>query len=206
MLYNKYMSHKSDVNITPTPKIIELVDEHVGLDEDEQVVLLLRKHWHIFRNSLFVGLFIPFVLLSIMGIIYLGGPVWSANTMRLLWAGVIALSSLAFLVGFARFLWHYHMWKHTFYVMTTKKLAIINRYRPFSYEAQQISLSNINDITIRQEGVQAFLYQYSDVIAITFSGSTFVFSEVGHAAQVQKAIMQQLAKQDRPHFLQSDSQ
>jgi hypothetical protein len=79
--------------------------------------------------------------------------------------------------------------------MTNKKLAIINRYKPFSYEAQQINLSHINDVTVRKEGMQAFLYDYSDVIAITFSGSTFVFEEVGHAVHIQKAIMQQLALQ-----------
>ena len=195
------MSGKASLDIPINKRTIKLVDEHVGLDEDEQVLLLLRKHWHIFRNSLFVGVFIPFVLFSILGIIYLADTGWSEQTLRWLWIATVGLSAVAFVIGLARFLWHFHMWQHTFYVMTSKKLAIINRYRPFSYEAQQISLSNINDITIRQDGVQAFLYGYSDVIAITFSGSTFVFEEVGHAAQVQKAIMQQLAKQGRPNFI-----
>ena len=168
------MSGKASLDIPINKRTIKLVDEHVGLDEDEQVLLLLRKHWHIFRNSLFVGVFIPFVLFSILGIIYLADTGWSEQTLRWLWIATVGLSAVAFVIGLARFLWHFHMWQHTFYVMTSKKLAIINRYRPFSYEAQQISLSNINDITIRQDGVQAFLYGYSDVIAITFSGSTFV--------------------------------
>lgn len=179
-------------------KTLKLIDEHVGLDKDEQVLLMERKHWHIFRNSLFVGLFIPFVLFSLLGLVYLGQLNWSPAVMRWVISSIVAISTICFVVGLVRFLWHFHMWKHTFYVMTNKKLAIINRYKPWSYEAQQINLNNINDVTVRQEGMEAFLYHYSDVIAVTFSGSTFVFEEVGHAVAVQKAIMAQLALQDRP--------
>ena len=69
------------------------------------------------------------------------------------------------------------------------------------YEVQQISLNNINDVTLKQEGVQSLLYGYSDVTAITFSGSRFTFKDVGKASDVQKSIMQQLALQKRPEKL-----
>lgn len=183
------------------PKTIKLVDEHVGLDPDEEVILLARKHWVIFRNSLFVGLFIPFVLGSALFFLYLIQPTWPAQLKTAIIWTLLAASVIAFMAGMVRFWWHYHMWQHTFYVMTTKKLAIINRYKPWSYEVQQINLSNINDVTLKREGMEAFMYGYSDVVAVTFSGSTFIFEQVGHAQDVQKAIMQQLALQERPSFL-----
>lgn len=114
---------------------------------------------------------------------------------------IVAISAVCFILGMIRFLWHFHMWQHTFYVMTTKKLAIINRHKPWSYQVQQIALNNINDVTLQQEGMEAFMYGYSDVVAITFSGSHFTFEQVAHAPTVQKAIMQQLAAQERPAIL-----
>ena len=99
------------------------------------------------------------------------------------------------------FLWRFYIWRNTFYVMTSKKLAIINQHLPWEYEVQQISLNNINDVTLKQEGVQSLLYGYSDVTAITFSGSRFTFKDVGKASDVQKSIMQQLALQKRPEKL-----
>lgn len=185
------------------PKTEKLVDEHVGLDSDERIILLARKHWVVFRNSLFIGLFIPFVLLSILLLVYMADLGWPDNYMRWLLAGLLGLSAITFVFGMATFAWHYHMWNHTFYVMTNKKLAIINRYKPWSYEVQQMSLNNINDVTLRREGMEAFMYGYSDVIAVTFSGTTFTFSQVGHAPAVQKAIMQQLASRQpgtAPHL------
>jgi hypothetical protein len=183
------------------PRTIKLVDEHIGLDPDEQVLLLARKHWVIFRNSLVLALFFPFVLLSILLLINLADLRLSPQLMHWITLGAIGISVSTFLIGGIKFLWHFHMWQHTFYVMTTKKLAIINRYKPWSYEVQQINLSNINDVTLRREGMEAFMYGYSDVVVVTFSGSTFVFEEVAHAATVQKAIMQQLALQERPNVI-----
>lgn len=198
-------SHKPVAPHQAKPRAIKVVDHHVGLDPDEEVLLLARRHWVIFRNSLFVGLFIPFVLLSVYGLstqIDLG----SFETYRsaILWC-IVAISAACFILGMVRFLWHYHMWQHTFYVMTTKKLAIINRHKPWSYQVQQIALNNINDVTLQQEGMEAFMYGYSDVVAITFSGSHFTFEQVAHAPLVQKAIMQQLATQERPAILSRDT-
>jgi hypothetical protein len=182
-------------------KTYQLVDEHIGLDPDEEVLLLARKHWVIFRNSLVLALFTPFILLSILVLINLAEIQMPATTIHWLTLTLLGLSAAAFTIGGIRFLWHFHMWKHTFYVMTNKKLAIINRLKPWSYEVQQINLSNINDVTLRREGMEAFMYGYSDVVVVTFSGSTFIFEQVPHAASVQKAIMQQLALQEHPNFV-----
>jgi hypothetical protein len=193
------MSSKSAPRSRPVKKrTIKLVDEHIGLDDDEEVILLARKHWVLFRNSLFVGIFIPFVIGSILFFIYLIQPTWPEQIKSYITWVLAGLAGIAFICGMIRFMWHFHMWQHTFYVMTNKKLAIINRYKPWSYEVQQINLNNINDVTLRQEGMEAFMYGYSDVVAVTFSGSTFILEQVGHASAVQRAIMQQLALQDRP--------
>jgi hypothetical protein len=181
-------------------KTLELIDEHIGLDPDEQVLLMTRMHWVIFRNALVVALFIPFVIFSVLLLIKLAGLPLSEQVMQaLIWGGSI-LALICFLAGGARFLWHYHMWHHTFYVMTNKRLAIITRHKPWSYQVQQINLNNINDVTLQREGFEAFMYGYSDIIAVTFSGTHFTLEQVGDAAKVQRAIMQQLALQDRPSF------
>lgn len=109
--------------------------------------------------------------------------------------GLFAVSGISFIFGTFKFIWRYYIWRNTFYVMTNKKLAIINQRMPWEYEVQQISLNNINDVTLKQEGLESLIYGFSDVTAITYSGSRFTFKDVGKASDVQKSIMQQLALQ-----------
>jgi hypothetical protein len=178
-------------------KTFTLVEQHIGLDPDEQVLLLVRQHWVVFRNSALLSLFMPFVLLFIVFFINEYSLDWPAWIISDLTTALFGVSFIAFIVGGLGFMWRMYLWTHTFYVMTTKKLAIINKQKPWSYEVQQISLANINDVNLKQEGVESWLYGYSDVTAKTFGGSMFTFSMVGKPSDVQKAIMQQLALQKR---------
>ena len=182
-------------------KTSKLVSKHVGLDSDENILLLARKHWVVFRDSILLALFCPFVLLFLVYFINTYPLDWPENIIQWLTMGLFVASSLAFIAGTIGFLWRFYIWQNTFYVMTNKKLAIINQRLPWEYEVQQISLSNINDVTLKQEGFQSLLYGYSDVTAITFSGSKFTFKDVGHASEVQKSVMEQLAMQKKPDFL-----
>jgi hypothetical protein len=174
-------------------KTSSLVEKHIGLDSDEQVLLLIRKHWVVFRNSALLATFVPFVLLFVVFLIHNYPLDWPADFFSHTTRALFLASAAACILGSLRFMWLLYLWKHTFYVMTSKKLAIINQYNPWTYEVQQISLNNINDVTLRQEGLESFLYGYSDVTALTIAGSVFTFAQVGHAGDVQKAIMQQLA-------------
>lgn len=190
--------HEQGIPHAAKPRAVKVVDHHIGLDPDEQVLLMARMHWVIFRDSLFVGLFIPFVLISVYLLLTqvdLGE--FEQFSTAVFWS-VVAISATCFVLGMTRFLWHLHHWHHTMYVMTSKKLAIISRNHPWNRNVQQIALNNINDVTLHQEGFEAFMYGYADVTAITFSGSHFTFEHVAQAPAVQKAIMQQLAQLDRP--------
>lgn len=184
----------------------KLVQKHVGLDSDEHILLLARKHWMVFRNSLLVALFAPFVMLFF--VYFLNTYPLDLDETIIRWStmGLFTLSAGAFVFGTIKFLWRYYIWRNTFYVMTNKKLAIINQRMPWEYEVQQISLSNINDVTLKQEGLESLLYGFSDVTAITISGSKFTFKDVGKASEVQKSIMQQLALHtpNRPQHTSGD--
>lgn len=192
-------------SINPTEQVrhksSKLVQKHIGLDPDERILLLAHKHWMVFRDSVLLALFCPFVLLFLVYLINSSVIDWPENIVHWLTVGLFSLSAIAFVAGTVGFLWRFYIWRNTFYVMTSKKLAIINQHLPWEYEVQQISLNNINDVTLKQEGVQSLLYGYSDVTAITFSGSRFTFKDVGKASDVQKSIMQQLALQKRPEKL-----
>ncbi len=178
-----------------------LVSKHVGLDPDENVLMLERKHWVVFRDSALLALFCPFVLLFFVYFVNMYPLEWSPTIKQWLTTGLYVASLLAFVAGTIGFLWRLYIWHNTFYVMTNRKLAIINQRLPWEYEVQQISLSNINDVTLKQEGFQSLLYGYSDVTAVTFSGTKFTFKAVGHASEVQKHVMQQLALQKKPEML-----
>lgn len=185
----------------PKQQTNKLVSKHVGLDQDENVLLLARKHWVVFRDSALLALFCPFVLLFLVYFFNTYPLDWPSNLIQWLTTGLFIASGLAFVAGSIGFIWRFYIWQNTFYVMTNKKLAIINQRLPWEYEVQQISLSNINDVTLKQEGFQSLLYGYSDVTAITFSGSKFTFKDVGRASEVQKNVMQQLALQKKPEII-----
>ena len=196
--------HKQEaINSADDPKVKthKLVEKHVGLEPDEHVILLVRKHWVVFRNSTILALFVPFVLLFLVFFITNYPLNWPETFVGYAVRGLFGLSAITFILGSIGFMWRWYIWNHTFYVMTNKKLAVINQYNPWNYEVQQISLSNVNDVTLKQEGMEALLYGYSDVTAVTFSGSVFTFQHVAKAPEVQKAVVQQLALQRRPDFL-----
>ena len=178
-----------------------LVEKHVGLDPDEKVLMLVRKHWVVFRNTVLLALFCPFVLIFLVYFINQWPLGWSPNLIHWLTVGLFGLSAICFILGTVGFVWRHYIWSHTLYIMTNKKLAIINQYNPWNYEVQQISLANINDVTLKQEGLESFLYGYSDVAALTYAGSVFTFKHVANAPELQKAIMQQLASMKNPDFL-----
>lgn len=176
----------------------KLVDKYVGLDEGEEIILLVRKHWALFRNEVLLALFVPFVLMFFVYFFNVYPLGWSENVVRYLTMGLIGLSALAFVWGTITFLWRLYLWHNTFYIMTNKKLAVINQKLPWEYEVQQISVKNINDVTLKQTGLMSLLYGYSDVTAVTYSGSSFTFKDVGHPTDVQKAIMGLVDRQRSP--------
>lgn len=175
-------------------KTHKLVEKHIGLDQDEHILLLVRKHWVVFRNTVLIALFFPFVLLFLVYFINEWPLAWDPNIISMITNGLFIVAGICFVVGSIGTLWRWYIWSHTFYVMTNKRLAVMNQYNPWNYEVQQITLANIIDVTLTQEGLEAALYGFSDVISTTQSGSRFVFSKVGKAAEVQKAMMQELAQ------------
>ncbi len=173
----------------------KLVDKYVGLEDDEQVILLCRKHWAVFRNSVLLALFVPFVLLFFVYFFNVYPLDITSDVIHWITMALVVASGVAFVVGTIGFLWRLYIWHNTFYVMTNKKLAIINQQLPWEYDVQQISLRNINDVTLKQTGFQSLIYGYSDVIAVTYSGSVFTLKGVGEPSVVQKLIMQQVTNQ-----------
>src|SRR5690606_4688067 len=71
-----------------------LVEKHVGLEDDEVVLLLAHKHWMVFRNSTLLALFCPFVLLFF---------VFFINTYPLYWSTeIIHWSTIGLFIASAR--------------------------------------------------------------------------------------------------------
>lgn len=195
MVYDGCMSELSTKQTQSKTLTEKLVDKYVGLEEGEEVVLLVRKHWALFRNEVLLALFVPFVLLFFVYFFNVYPLGWNEDVIHYLTMGLVILSGLAFVWGTVTFLWKLYVWHNTFYVMTTKKLAIINQKLPWEYEVQQISVRNINDVTLKQTGLMSLLYGYSDVTAVTYSGSSFTFKDVGHPSDVQKAVVHLVEQQ-----------
>lgn len=195
MRYNGSMSSSASETKTVSEASYKLVDKHVGLDPEEQVLLLVRKHWIVFRNSVLLALFIPFVLLFWVYFINQWPLNWDPQIIHYLTMGLLIASAVCFVLGGIVSLWRWYNWHHTFYVMTNRRLVVMSQQNPWTYDIQQITLSKIIDVTLTQRGLESAIYGFSDVVSTTQSGSRFSFDSVGHPGQVQKVIMQQLAMQ-----------
>lgn len=195
VVYDVDMAELSNKNKQSKNLTERLVDKYLGLEDGEEVVLLVRKHWALFRNEVLLALFVPFVLLFFVYFFNEYPLGWSEDVIHYLTMALIILSGLAFVWGTITFLWRLYLWHNTFYVMTNRKLAVINQKLPWEYEVQQISVKNINDVTLKQTGFQSLIYGYSDVTAVTYSGSSFTFKDVGRPTEVQKAIMRLVGRQ-----------
>lgn len=120
------------------------------LNENEKVILVIRRHkWY------FIKMLIPtliFTLVLITGFIYLG---WSNYTLILLIAYII--------FEFAIFIYYYFLWENDVYVLTNHRIIDIDRNQIFSKRVTEISLDKIQDVTYKVNGALAMMIGYGEV-------------------------------------------
>ena len=163
----------------------------IELEKEELLVLVTRKHWYVFRDPFLLGLFVPFVLLSLVFFLgYSSFPLWLKDNLGQVFK---ILAGASFVGGILFFLWRYFLWSRTSYILTSKRLILVLQQGLFSCEERQASLNMIQDVKTEIKGLQASLYGFGDVIVQTASTADPMLrlNLVGRPRKVQRAIMQQ---------------
>lgn len=161
-----------------------------GQTEDEEIILLERKHPFFLILSLFPPALILFVALSLGGatvIIRLQG-----SSLVGLLLPVLLLSALMVLITLAWLLLAYLEWENDQYILTTRRVIALRRIFRFFEERREAELGKIQEVTTTVSGPWAYLLGYADITISTAAlGGRIEFPRIGHAERMKEAIFRQ---------------
>ncbi len=182
------MKNNQDNNIK-LPKGVEL-------ESNEVLVVMVRQHWFVFRDSVLLMTFVPFVLLSAVFFAeYFLPPSSVVNALRML---LLYAAGVSMVVGTVLFLWRYYLWKRTVYLLTDKRIIIIRQLGLFTHDDRETGLTMIQDVRSKVDGLQATLYGYGDVIIqVSSKDAQLILEKVGHSREVQRAIIKEAHLKDK---------
>jgi hypothetical protein len=148
----------------PTP------DLPVPIQPGERVLLLRRRHWMYLWPSVVLNVVIAAIpTLAFVWLLDKIGLEGSVETI------IIAIYLLFFLTRLA-FIWYrYH---HDYWVVTNQRVIDIKRNHPLHMLVSTADLVNIQDMTIRRNGLLKTMLDYGDVVCQT-AGTDNDFTIVG---------------------------
>lgn len=166
------------------------VPKGIYLEAGEELKLITRQHWYVFRDPFLLCFFVPFVLLSAVFFIdhFLGQTWYSKGINQFL----LVAAFISLVLGSLLFLWRLFLWLRTYYLVTSKRLILVIQKGLFSRERRETSLDMIQDVKARVDGIQPALYGYGDVISqVSSQEARLTFERVGKPYHVQRVIMRE---------------
>ncbi|PIZ47389.1 hypothetical protein COY32_01775 [candidate division WWE3 bacterium CG_4_10_14_0_2_um_filter_41_14] len=167
----------------------------IEFEPDETVVMFVRQHWFVFRNSILLMLFVPFVLMSFTFFLdYIVLPEFLRSTWMQNFLGqlLIWVSEGSFVLGLSMFLWQFNLWRGTFYLLTDKRLVLVTQRALFTHDDRETSLQMIQDVRATIDGLQATLYGYGNVVVqVSSQDAQLVLEKVGRPREVQRTIIRE---------------
>ncbi len=164
--------------------------QDILLEPGEDLVLMVRQHWFVFRDPFILMFFVPFLFLSAIfyGDIFNLGGVWRDLL------GVVGLygAGIAFGAGLLWFIWKFYLWRNTFYLLTNKRLILVSQLGLFNQDDRETGLSMIQDVRSRVKGLQATLYGFGDVtVQVSSQDAQLTLEKVGRPREIQQVIVRE---------------
>ncbi len=165
----------------------------IEFDEDEKLLCEVRKHWFGLFLIYLTGTFIAVVLMGLS----LGAILMDSNTSTEMG---FELSALQLPIIFACFLATIlvligtaigaYLYKSNVIIVTSEKLAQLLNVSLFKRKVSQLSIGDIQDVSVRQNGLLAHLFKYGTIIIET-SGEqqNYTFTFATHPYETTKTIV-----------------
>lgn len=156
---------------------------------NEQVILLLRRHWTVLFKEIAQAVAILLIPTAIIAVIVAANIVQvepGSPLYVVLVEGMSLLYLFIFLGYFHNFIdYHLDIW-----VVTDQRIVAIEQEGLFKRTVSELSMTKIQDVTSEVSGkVQTFL-DYGQVhIQTAGERERFIFEDIDHPAQVAKIIM-----------------
>lgn len=174
----------------------ETYREFVGQREDEEVVVVLLKHWYTLAQPIFVCLLIIVVTFAF--------PLWLGITEWIFRYGITAALYYIWLVFWVvKIVYEYLSWYQDRYIITNERIVDINQKGIFSREVSEVDLANIQSLTHRIHGPAATVLNFGTVIIKSLGGDGVELRQVAYPAEVQEEITR-LMKEESPQPKSSD--
>jgi membrane protein YdbS with pleckstrin-like domain len=154
-----------------------------GQKEDEQIKLLLRRHWFTLVPPVlkrFVIIFLPFLILFFL---------FPSFILKSIFFSILFL--LWFVMGISAILYEWIIWYYDIYIITNKRIIDIDQKTLFSRSVAEASLDKVQDVTFEIDGVIPTFLNYGDVSVQTAGAEEVVnLEEVHDPREVQGKIME----------------
>jgi CRP-like cAMP-binding protein len=130
------------------------------LRDDEWVVEIVQRHWVRLSRQIVLPTLLLFLLLPALYYVAVAMDGWfdTILTFFLLIPIMILLGVIA---------WQYLNWRDDYFVITTQRVAHIERTWPFASEVEETLLSNVQDIAEMRPSLSANLMDFGDLILQT---------------------------------------
>lgn len=140
--------------------------KYVEFDENEKILTEIRKHPFGLFIIIFTGFIIAIVLVAVLVILALNlntfgiGEEGGSSAFRgILIVVGLALALLTIIVtGITAILYRLNV-----VYVTNEKIAQVNYMSLFNREVNQLNIGNVEDVTISQRGVFAYLFDYGSL-------------------------------------------
>ncbi len=159
-----------------------------GKRTDENVILLLRRHWlvFVFRFLPFLLLFIGLAIFHTVGTVIFNffGLTFDLNLFYLIESFLVIFVWLALFITWINF--YLDVW-----IVTDSRIVDIEQIALFSRHISELKHNKIQDVTSEVQGIIPTLFNYGDVYIQTAGNKQrFVFKQIPGPTNSRNIIMQ----------------
>ena len=141
---------------TPSPPVPSLT---FPLQEGEQVILSVRRHWLFLWPSLFVLTLIAIVPPAAIAFLLSAAGAYEGVVARVFW--IVAAVYLIYSAGRIFLAWY--RYQNDVWVITNQRIIDSNKRHPFNLQISTADLVNLQDMTVRRHGLLQTIFDFGDI-------------------------------------------
>jgi uncharacterized membrane protein YdbT with pleckstrin-like domain len=175
--------------------LARLFSTHTHLPGEQTMMVIWHKHWAFLLRKTILPLVAVVVIIVMITISVLHRNDWYSPSLLL-------TSLVLWIVAVFWLWWEFEDWRNDIY-MVTNRLIIDVEKKPlfFDEKRKQAPLDAIQNVSLRQRGLIAYLLNYGDVLIQTAGTSgDFAFNGVASPTEVQREVFRRIeAYEDERH-------
>lgn len=153
------------------------------LQENEQVVLVCRRHWiFLWPRTIWLALW-ALVPVIVAGLLLSWTDAYDGLVAQIFWVA----AAVWLLYWAARIFLNWYRYRHDIWVITNQRIVDSLKNNPFHHKLSTADLVNVQDMTVERSGLLQTALNYGNIICQTagMSGAEFRLSGIPRPQEVQ---------------------